>query len=97
MSIVFVDVYDLYFREWDPVAGRLCYLENPHNKRALRNKEDTYVIIFGPEQHNQKKLFLEQTTWTVLFQGIPARNKRAGYGYGGRNTIMIFEYNEPKA
>lgn len=97
MSIVFVDVYDLWHRQWNQSTRRLETVENVTTKKALRNKQDTYIAIFGPGQEEYKAMFLKQTTWTILFQGIPARNKRPGYGPGGRNTIVVFEYNEPKA
>lgn len=97
MSLVTCAVSDLIYHEWDSSARQSKLTPDSTNTKKLRNTNDTYLIIFGPDQSVQMEWFLKQPQWTVVYRGIKARNKNYPDYVHGRNTLFIFEYNEPKA
>lgn len=97
MSLITCAVSDLVYREWDSDALQFKLTPDSINRKKLQNTKDTYLIIFGPNQNEQMAWFLKQPQWTIVYRGITARNKNYPGCGGGRNTLFIFEYNEPKA
>lgn len=97
MSLITCAVSDLIYREWDSSARQFKLTPDNTNRKKLQNTKDTYLIIFGPAQNEQMEWFLKQPQWTIVYRGIKARNKNYTECSKGRNTLFIFEYNEPKA
>jgi hypothetical protein len=52
--------------------------------------EDTGVVIFGPNQDNQLKVFEESKKYNILYKSPKAYNK-SHPETGPRNTLIIFE------
>ena len=97
MSLITCAVSDLVHREYSYRLGTVVLTEDTSNKKRLKNTKNTYLIIFGPDQNDQMEWFLKQPQWTIVYRGIKARNKNYTECSKGRNTLFIFEYNEPKA
>jgi len=97
MSLITCAVSDLIYREWDSPARQYKLTPDSTNRKKLQNTKNTYLIIFGPDQNDQMEWFLKQSQWTIVYRGIKARNKNYRSDGKGRNTLFIFEYNEPKA
>ena len=97
MSLITCAVSDLIYRTWGHHFGQFRLKETTTNRDKLQNINDTYLIIFGPDQDGEMQWFLKQPQWTIVYRGIKARNKNYREYGGGRNTLFIFEYNEPKA
>lgn len=97
MSLITCAVSDLVYREWSSSARQFKLTPESINRKELQNTKDTYLIIFGPAQNDHMEWFLKQPQWTIVYRGIKARNKNYPEFGGGRNTLFIFEYNEPKA
>ena len=97
MSLITCAVSDLLQREWHAPTKKFKLTAYTINTKKLQNTKDTYLIIFGPAQEEQMEWFLKQPQWTIVYRGIKARNKNYSEYGEGRNTLFIFEYNEPKA
>ena len=97
MSLITCAVSDLIYCAWDSSALQLKLTQDSTNTKKLQNTKDTYLIIFGPTQEEHMEWFLKQPQWTIVYRGIKARNKNYREYGKGRNTLFIFEYNEPKA
>lgn len=97
MSLITCAVSDLVYREWHTPTRKFKLTVDTNNMKKLQNTKNTYLIIFGPTQEEQMAWFLKQPQWTIVYRGIKARNKKHPEFGGGRNTLFIFEYNEPKA
>jgi len=98
MSLITCAVSDLvFYSEWHTPTSKFKLTADTNNMKKLQNTKDTYLIIFGPDQNDQMEWFLKQPQWTIVYRGIKARNKNYREYGSGRNTLFIFEYNEPKA
>lgn len=67
------------------------------NLNVLRNynEEDTYVIIFGPDQELHLEEFRKHYGKDIIFEGKKACN--SNYKTGPRNTLIIFEKQKESA
>jgi hypothetical protein len=84
MALVSLSVYEL--------AGRRYYdyLSNSYEDRTFTMKdEDTYLVIFGPDQEAAKDKFEQEYADHIIFKSKKACN--SNYKNGPRNTLFIFE------
>lgn len=93
MAAISLHVFDVVQSHWDYTNRR--YVTNLNTKFFNNvNNKDTYYIIFGPDQEEHEKLFVEHVLpkFKLLFKSQKACN--VNYLTGPRNTLYIFEYDE---
>jgi len=84
MALVSLSVYEL--------VGRRYYDYNTlaYKDRTFTMKdEDTYLVIFGPDQEADKDKFEQKYAEHIIFKSKKACN--VNYKNGPRNTLFIFE------
>lgn len=86
MALVSVNVHNLYGRVWNSVSG------NYEDAKFVFNPKHTYMVVFGPHQHNAEEKFVNDYGKHIIFKSKKACNKN--YKNGPRNTLYIFELNE---
>lgn len=105
MAIRHASVRDYIFQSYEYVSDkkaifgrRLVYKDFKWSDTFLKHQslEDTYIIIFGPDQDKYLKEFMklcEKDKVNVLFKSEKAMN----YNYNNddpRNTLVIFELEQ---
>lgn len=77
--------------------SRVCYFVG-HGYKLGRRKglvlslDDTYILIFGPEQDREKEAFLKNFKGKLLYVGEKAYNANYPRDVNDkRNTIVVFE------
>lgn len=89
MSIVSVAVSTVVGRVATGVWPNYTYKEFACASRYY-NKDDTYMVVFGPAQGHELGMFDRNFKGKVLFRSRPACNINHK-GSGPRNTLIIFE------
>jgi hypothetical protein len=84
MALVSLSVYELDGRRY------YDYQSHSYKDRTFTMKdEDTYLVIFGPDQTLDMEKFEEKYADHIIFKSKKACN--TNYKNGPRNTLFIFE------
>lgn len=84
MALVSLGVYEIDGRQY------YDYLSRTYKDRIFTMKdEDTYLVIFGPNQEADMCKFEHEYAQHIIFKSKKACN--VNYKNGPRNTLFIFE------
>ena len=83
MALVSLSVYELDGRRY------YDYLSGSYKRAFTMKDEDTYLVIFGPDQEADKDKFEQEYAKHIIFKSKKACN--INYKNGPRNTLFIFE------
>jgi len=86
MALVSLYVSDVIGMQWTYENKRYEY---NHCRLRDYSEENTYVIIFGPDQGRHLEEFRKHYSKDIIFEGKKACNRN--YKTGPRNTLIIFE------
>lgn len=92
MALVSLYVNDIIGMDWSYANKRY---EWNYNKLSNYSEENTYVIIFGPNQTEHLEKFRKHYSKDIIFEGKKACNRN--YRTGPRNTLIIFEKQKESA
>jgi len=89
MSFKALPTYAVVNYNWDWGRGRSFSL------RGTLDVKDTYLMIFGNNQDAEKDYFLKHFKGKILHISKKAVNMTPDHGTYPRNTLVVFEVEQP--